>query len=69
MARRKFVMAPDAAARRVECGHYEFNAGAPRCKALNHPWCLAVGESPLSCSFRCPPAPPQENKRRGKEKT
>lgn len=67
MARKKFVMAPDAAGRRVECGHYEFNAGAPFCKALNHPWCLAVGESPMTCSFQTPPT--QEKKRRGKKET
>ena len=24
------------------------------CKALTHPWCLAPGESPLSCKFRIP---------------
>lgn len=62
-------MAPDAAARRVECASYDFNEGAPTCKALNRPWCLAVGESPLTCSFRTPPAQTQEKKRRGKKET
>ena len=55
MPRKPFKLAPDAAARRVECEHYRFNQGTPSCKALNHPYCLAVGGSPLACSFRKPP--------------
>lgn len=55
MARKPFKLAPDAAARRVECEHYEFNGGAPSCRALNHPYCLAPGSSPMACSFRKPP--------------
>lgn len=54
MPRKRFTMAPDAARRRVECGHYDLNGGAPRCKALTHPWCLAPGEAPESCRFRIP---------------
>lgn len=71
MPRKKFTMAPDAARRRVVCGYYDFNGGAPRCAALTHPWCLAPGEAPESCRFRIPKAtePPQEpqppNKKRG----
>ena len=55
MSRKRFVMAPDAAARKIECEHYRFNNGSPQCKVLTHPWCLAVGGSPLACSFRTPP--------------
>ena len=54
MPRKKYVPAPDAARRRVDCEHYSFNAGAPRCKALTHPWCLAAGEAPEICRFRVP---------------
>lgn len=69
MPRKKFTFAPDAASRTVECGHYDLNDGAPRCKALTHPWCLAPGESPLSCGFRAPrepdpPAPPKRKRKR-----
>lgn len=56
MPRKKFTLAPDAAARTVDCACYSLNGGAPRCDALTHPWCLAPGESPLSCRFRIPPA-------------
>ena len=56
MTRKRFIMAPDAAAREVRCGNYRFNGGAPQCTALTHPWCLAPGESPLSCKFRVPEA-------------
>lgn len=54
MPRKAFRLAPDAASRRVDCDCYHFNEGAPWCDALNHPWCLAPGESPLSCKFRKP---------------
>ena len=54
MPRKQFKLAPDAASRRVDCKSYDLNNGAPYCKALNHPWCLAPGESPLSCNFRKP---------------
>ena len=57
MPRKKFELAPDAAARRVECENYRFNNGAPYCRVCNHPWCLARGGSPLSCTFREPPKP------------
>lgn len=70
MPRKKFTMAPDAARRRIECGHYSFNGGAPRCAALTHPWCLAPGEAQESCRFRIPketepPKPTPPKKRRG----
>ena len=55
MPRKQFKPAPDAARREVKCGNYDFNGGAPRCRALTHPWCLAVGQSPMSCTFREPP--------------
>ena len=55
MPRKKFKPAPDAARRRVQCGNYDFNSGAPRCRVLTHPWCLAAGESPEACNFRVPP--------------
>ena len=54
MPRKQFKLASDAASRVVDCEKYDFNAGAPKCDALNHPWCLAPGGSPLSCSFRVP---------------
>ena len=63
MPRKKFVLAPDAAARQGECNHYEFNGGAPRCRALTHPWCLAPGESQLTCRFHAPPQPKKTKKR------
>ena len=47
-------MAPDAASRKVDCEHYRFNAGAPQCIALTHPWCLEHGSSPEACKFRKP---------------
>lgn len=53
--RKQFKLAPDAADRRVECESYHFDNGAPRCDKLNHPYCLGVGASPLSCNFREPP--------------
>ena len=55
MPRKKFKLAPDAAARRIECENYRLNSGAPFCTVCNHPWCLATGHSPMSCSFREPP--------------
>lgn len=57
MPRKKFRMAPDAARRRIICGNYVFNEGAPYCKALTHPWCLAPGESQATCKFSAPPEP------------
>ena len=54
MPRKAFRLAPDAAARVVDCEKYDLNNGAPRCDALTHPWCLAPGESPLSFKFRVP---------------
>lgn len=54
MPRKRFVIAPDAARRRVDCKHYSLNGGAPRCSALTHPWCLAPGEAPGTCAFRVP---------------
>lgn len=54
MPRKRFEIAKDAAARRVDCAHYSLNDGAPRCDALTHPWCLAAGKSPGTCSFRQP---------------
>lgn len=54
MPRKRFEIAKDAAARRVDCKHYSMNNGAPRCTALTHPWCLAPGHAPESCSFRKP---------------
>ena len=62
MPRKKFRPAPDAARRRVICEHYSFNGGAPRCGALNHPWCLAEGEAPESCRFRKPPDRRSQNR-------
>lgn len=70
MPRKKFRMAPDAARRRIVCDNFEFNGGAPYCKALTHPWCLAPGEAPESCRFRIPeaqetppkPAPPKRKR-------
>lgn len=56
MPRKRFKLAPDAAQRQVECENFDLNGGAPFCKALTHPWCLAPGESPLSCKFRVPKA-------------
>lgn len=55
MPRKRFVLAPDAARRQVKCEHYDFNSGAPRCRALTHPWCLAPGTGPEACKFRNPP--------------
>ena len=55
MPRRKFRMAPDAAQRDIRCEHYDFNGGAPICRALTHPWCLAPGQSQATCKFRKPP--------------
>lgn len=69
MPRKKFRLAPDAASRVVDCTKYSFNGGAPRCDALLHPECLAVGKSPLSCSFRVPKpkaAEAPKGKRNGK---
>ena len=54
MPRKKFRLAPDAARRKVDCESYAFNNGAPSCRALNYPWCLAPGHAPESCSFRKP---------------
>ena len=54
MPRKKFVIAPDAARRRVDCTKFSFNGGAPRCDVLNHPWCLAPGKAPEACKFRIP---------------
>lgn len=65
MPRKKFTLAPDAAARKVDCTHYSLNGGAPRCDALTHPWCLAPGHAPASCSFRVPNKP--EGRSRGKK--
>ena len=65
MPRKQFKLAPDAASRRVECTSYRFNGGAPQCMALNHPYCLAPGGSPLSCKFRTPPDPVEKH---GKKK-
>lgn len=65
MPRKKFEMAPDAAARRVDCPHYDFDGGTPRCAILTHPWCLARGSSPIACSFR----PKVAEKENGKEAT
>ncbi len=59
MPRKKFSLAPDAAARRIECQHYDLNNGAPRCNVCNHPWCLAPGESQFTCAFHDPPEQPQ----------
>ncbi|MBR3331667.1 MAG: hypothetical protein IKG25_10780 [Mogibacterium sp.] len=64
MPRKRFTMAPDAARRRVECGHYDFNGGAPRCAALTHPWCLAPGEAPETCKFKIPKETEPPKKRR-----
>lgn len=69
MPRKKFTFAPDAASRTVECGHYDLNDGAPRCKALTHPWCLAPGESPLSCAFQVPREPDPAGAADAKEET
>ena len=71
MPRKQFKMAPDAAQRRIECGHFNFNGGAPFCRALTHPWCLAPGESQTTCRFRTPePVPePPKTKRRSAKKT
>lgn len=57
MPRKKFVIAPDAARRHVDCAKYSFNGGAPRCEVLNHPWCLAPGQAPETCAFRPPTEP------------
>lgn len=54
MPRKKFKIAPDAAVRRVDCRHYSFDGGTPRCDVLNHPWCLAPGKAPEACKFRIP---------------
>lgn len=54
MPRKKYKPAPDAARRKVDCKNYSFNDGAPRCCALTHPWCLAAGHAPETCSFRAP---------------
>lgn len=54
MPRKRFELAKDAASRRVDCKHYSLNGGAPRCDALNRPWCLAPGQAPETCSFRVP---------------
>lgn len=62
MPRKKFSFAPDAAARRIECEHFELNGGAPRCRALTHPWCLAPGESQLTCRFHASPQQPAPEK-------
>ena len=78
MPRKQFKMAPDAAQRRIECGHFNFNGGAPFCRALTHPWCLAPGESQLTCRFRTPepvpvpvpepvPEPPKTERRSAKK--
>ena len=72
MPRKKFSLAPDAAARRIECQHYDLNNGAPRCNVCNHPWCLAPGESQFTCAFRDPPEPAPEkpkSRRTKKEET
>lgn len=67
MPRKKFVLAPDAAARRVDCECYDLNGGAPRCRALLHPDCLAPGKSPLTCKFRKPKQAKKENTDHGKD--
>lgn len=63
MSRKKFRMAPDAARRRIVCDNFEFNGGAPYCKALTHPWCLAPGESMATCRFVKPPEPKKDESR------
>lgn len=68
MPRKKFTLAPDAAARRIVCGHYSLNGGAPRCDALTHPWCLAPGEAPEICKFRIPPEPEKKAPPRSRKK-
>lgn len=71
MPRKKFTLAQDAAARQINCEHYDFRDGAPRCKALTHPWCLAPGESQMTCRFCMPPQSkesegPSKRPKRGK---
>ena len=65
MPRKKFSIAPDAAARRVDCTRYDPNGGAPRCRVCNHPWCLAPGESQLTCGFYEPPTTEAEESEHG----
>ena len=60
MPRKRFELAKDAAARRVDCVHYSLNGGAPRCDALTNPWCLAPGRAPEACSFRKPADQPAD---------
>ena len=69
MAREKFTLAPDAAARDVNCEHYSLNGGAPRCAVLNHPWCLAPRYAPSACKFRDPKAAKPEKKKPLKKET
>lgn len=52
---KRFIIAPDAAARRVQCEYYEFNGGAPKCKVRMQPWCLAIDSSPEACAVCKPP--------------